>query len=190
MCFHLSILRVCSVKTQLIYCQLKWRHVSTQSHHQANYWYMFKVHQVKVHIFWIPNYYCKHFGIPNYYCKHFGIPNYYCKHFWIPNYYCKHFGIPNYYCKHFGIPNYYCKHFGMFMFQWLAWWWLYESKHVATLIENKLVVFWLNLFFGYFTFVWNLCCCCCCCSISELFSKFSWNFVAEKFFVTLNIEWI
>ena len=29
MCFHLSILRVISVKMQLIYCQLKWRHVST-----------------------------------------------------------------------------------------------------------------------------------------------------------------
>jgi hypothetical protein len=26
----------------------------------------------------------------------------------------------------------------------LAWWWLYESKHVATfIIDNKLVVFWL-----------------------------------------------
>ena len=32
------------------------------------------------------------------------------------------------------------------MVQWLDWWWLYESKHVATLIfDNKLVVFWLNL---------------------------------------------
>jgi len=27
MCFHLNILS--SVKTELIYCQLKWRHVST-----------------------------------------------------------------------------------------------------------------------------------------------------------------
>ena len=33
MCFHLSILRVSSVKTQLIYSQLNWRHVSTQNHH-------------------------------------------------------------------------------------------------------------------------------------------------------------
>jgi hypothetical protein len=33
--FSLGILRVISVKT--IYCQLKWQHVSTQSHHQANY---------------------------------------------------------------------------------------------------------------------------------------------------------
>ena len=29
MCFHLSIPRVSSVKTQLIYCQLKWQHVLT-----------------------------------------------------------------------------------------------------------------------------------------------------------------
>ena len=29
MCFRLRILRVSSVKTQLIYCQLKWRHVLT-----------------------------------------------------------------------------------------------------------------------------------------------------------------
>ena len=31
------------------------------------------------------------------------------------------------------------------MVQYLAWWWLYESKHVDTLIDNKLVAFWLNL---------------------------------------------
>ena len=31
------------------------------------------------------------------------------------------------------------------MFQELAWWWLYEPKHVATfMIDNKLIVFWLN----------------------------------------------
>lgn len=34
------------------------------------------------------------------------------------------------------------------MFQSLAWWWPYESKHVATcLIENKLVVFWPHFIF-------------------------------------------
>jgi len=31
-----------------------WRHISTHSHHQANYWTMFKAHQVTVHIFGIP----------------------------------------------------------------------------------------------------------------------------------------
>jgi len=31
------------------------------------------------------------------------------------------------------------------MVQQLAWWWLFEAKYVATLIDNKLVVFWLNL---------------------------------------------
>jgi len=31
------------------------------------------------------------------------------------------------------------------MVQKLAWWWLYGLKHVATfMIDNKLVVFWLN----------------------------------------------
>ena len=39
MCFRLSILRVSSVKTQPIYCQLKWRHVSTHSHNQANFFF-------------------------------------------------------------------------------------------------------------------------------------------------------
>ena len=28
-------------------------------------------------------------------------------------------------------------------------WWCYESKHVATLVDNKLVVFWLNLLLEY-----------------------------------------
>ena len=37
------------------------------------------------------------------------------------------------------------------MVQWLAWRCLCESKHVATLIDNKLVVFWLNLMFEYFS---------------------------------------
>ena len=32
------------------------------------------------------------------------------------------------------------------MVQWLGWWWLYESKHVATFIIDKLILFWLNLF--------------------------------------------
>jgi hypothetical protein len=31
------------------------------------------------------------------------------------------------------------------MFWCLAWWWLLESKHVATLNDNKSVVFWLKL---------------------------------------------
>ena len=34
LCYHLSILRVSSVKTRLNYCQLTWRHVST---HRVNY---------------------------------------------------------------------------------------------------------------------------------------------------------
>jgi len=31
------------------------------------------------------------------------------------------------------------------MIQELAWWWIYESKHVATfMIDNKLDMFWMN----------------------------------------------
>jgi hypothetical protein len=53
-------------------------------------------------------------------------------------------------CKHLGIPK-------MCTFTWctcntvhdLAWWWLYESKHVAIfIIDKKLVVFWLNQLFN------------------------------------------
>jgi hypothetical protein len=51
-----------------------------------------------------------------------------------------------YCCKHFGIPKMFtftwCT---LNMVQWLAWCWLYGSKHVATfIIDNKLVVFWLE----------------------------------------------
>ena len=32
----------------------------------------------------------------------------------------------------------------------MTWWWFHESKHVATfIIDNKLVVFWLNLLLEY-----------------------------------------
>jgi len=37
------------------------------------------------------------------------------------------------------------------MVQYLAWWWLYESKHVVILTDNKLVVFWLSLLLEF----WN-----------------------------------
>jgi len=53
--FSLSIPRVSSVKTQLIYCQLKWRHVSTQGVIiRPIIEPCFEVHQVKVHIFGDP----------------------------------------------------------------------------------------------------------------------------------------
>jgi len=55
--FSLKYSRVCSFKTQLIYCQLQWRHVSTQKcHHRANYRTMFRVYQELVQIFGIPKY--------------------------------------------------------------------------------------------------------------------------------------
>ena len=56
----------------------------------------------------------------------------------------------SYFCKHFGIPKMctftWCT---LHMVQQLAWWWLYESKHVATFIIEKLVVFCLNLLLEY-----------------------------------------
>jgi len=56
----------------------------------------------------------------------------------------------SHFCKNFGIPNmctFTCCTSNMV--QKLAWWWILESKRVATLIDNKLVVFWLNLLLEY-----------------------------------------
>jgi hypothetical protein len=52
----------------------------------------------------------------------------------------------SYFCKLFGTPKMcifpWCT---LNMVQWLAWWWLCESKNVATfIIDNKLVAFWLK----------------------------------------------
>ena len=73
------------------------------------------------------------------------------------------------------------------MVQYLAWWWLYELILVATfIIENKLVVFWLNLLSGYVKFA----ACGLTHHLSKLLKAASHKDISLRITIRLSAGWL
>jgi hypothetical protein len=144
----------------------------------------FKEH---INIFYDKSFY-NNTNIPVYY-NNTNIPVYY-NNTNIPVYY-NNTNIPvftlSYFCKLFGIAKIctftWCT---LNLVQWLAWWWLYEWKCVATfIIDNILVGFWLKYILSNNPKVchkmrnsleWgNVCVCVCVCEIAMQLISYAIN---------------